>query len=645
MTVMLMTVSTLGMSQVKEKWNASLQGNVNWQQVTPAGHFLVGSSSALTAVDPETGNIQWQLPQFGGVSQEGVQQVGSSPLISVNNKGDIFMVDPFSGEIKFDSKKAGIAEIIDDFVLYKSNGILIAGKDFSNKPAMVFATLSDGKIAWKLDEDYGRVVNVNELTPSELLVTTIFNNYKINSQSGEVIWKNDVSEANKQLEKLGAFGGLMKQVATQHAEGMEFNVKFYKNPTKDIFYVGSEQKKESSFSSTSTNPPPVSYTSVFYAYNMNDGERIWDKPLEVDGKLSQVFFHDKGLVILPDDGANTKINLYDYQTREGIWGKKGRGIKVKGGIYDYVPASNGLLLISKNGDKNFLTYLDTNLGILTFEKPVKIDGEVVRTETIGKGIFFVTTEGVNVLNTSTGTLLLDKDITTAPTLVGSKGDDFYIFDLKEGKLKTLNKSTAAVNDFSGTALKFEGKEVPTNLEIRDNGIFINSDQNVALFDQSGKLTYQSYYEAPREPGLKRALLYAQAVRAAYIGASAYAASGVYQSAAPQVKQDDAFAGALVEGIGQAYGELGNAASDFARKSFKQASARFKASTQARDFMVILSKREGNKNALLKVNKNTGQIDAYIDLGKEKTPNYAMDDVTGQVFYQTGAGTVAGYQLN
>lgn len=646
MILALAFVSTIANAQVKEKWTASLPGNVAWQQVTASGTYLVGTSSTLASVDPEAGRINWQLAQFGGIPQQQVQQVGSSPLISVNNNGSIYMVDPFNGSIKFDSQKAGVGEIIDDFVLYQSNGVLIAGKDLSNKPVMVFASLDNGEIAWKLNDDYGRVVSVNELGNNEVLIVTIFSNYKINSKNGDVIWKNDVSEANKQMEKLGAFGNLMKQVATQQAEQMDFKVNFYRHPSKDIFYVASEQEKQSSFSSSSTtsNMPP-SFSSVFYAYNMSDGSRIWEKQLEVDGKLSQLHFHDEGLIILPDDGSNTKINLYDYQSQEGLWGKKGRGVKVKGGIYDYVPVGSGLLLISRNGEKNYLTFLDTNLGILTFEKPVKIDGEVVYTEKVSNGVLYVTTEEANILNTSTGELVLPKSVMTRPSLTGHKDGKMYAFDLKEDKLKVLDKSSGAVSDFSSVELKFEGKESPSQLEVRADGIFINSDQNVSLFDNSGGLVYQSYYEAPREPGLKRALLYAQAVRAAYIGASAYAASGAFQAATPQVKQEDALAGAIVEGVGKAYGELGNAASDFAKKSFQQASARFKASTQARDFMMILSRKEGNQNALLKVNKNTGKVDAFIDLGKEKTPNYAVDDVAGLVFYQTGSGTVAGYQLN
>ena len=115
---------------------------------------------------------------------------------------------------------------------------------------------------------------------------------------------------------------------------------------------------------------------------------------------------------------------------------------------------------------------------------------------------------------------------------------------------------------SATPIAFEGKESPRSIELRENGIFINSDQNVALVGYDGTQVYKNYYPAPREPGLKRALLYAQAVRAAYIGANSYYASAAFQSAAP--KASDPVAGAVFQGVGEAYGQLGDAASDFAK---------------------------------------------------------------------------------
>ncbi len=114
-----------------------------------------------------------------------------------------------------------------------------------------------------------------------------------------------------------------------------------------------------------------------------------------------------------------------------------------------------------------------------------------------------------------------------------------------------------------------------------------------------------------------------------------------QTAAPQVREEDALAGAVVQGFGKMYEQLGNAASDFAKESFQRANTRFKATTSGRDFMIVLSD-QGKSNTLLKVNKNTGEIDGTIDLGKERDPKYAVDDVTGQVYYITESKKITSY---
>ena len=193
-------------------------------------------------------------------------------------------------------------------------------------------------------------------------------------------------------------------------------------------------------------------------------------------------------------------------------------------------------------------------------------------------------------------------------------------------------------------IKFEGKEAPQNIEIRDNGILVSSSQNLALVGFDGKIAYQKYFEAPREPGIIRALQYAQAVRASYVSAAAYSASASFQSAGQQAKaNDDQSSGVLLEGIGSAYGELGNAYSDFAKKSWQAASARFKATHNADNYTVVLTKQDKN-NVLMKINKITGASEGTIDLGKDNAPNYIMDGVTGIVFYSAGSGAVVGYKF-
>ncbi len=623
-------------AQVPEKWQASIPGTILWQHVTPVGNYLVGTSQGLTSIDQETGNVIWTSPAHPNLSQDQIEQNG--PLITVHHSDFVEMLNPFNGKVLFNSRKAGISEVVDSYYLPQSNGLLISGMVSGEKQLMVFADLNTGEVKWKIDDDYGRLVHASELSSQQALVVTLWSNYRVDLSSGSIIWKSSTSKT----ELNGALGKFMKNIATQAANQMDINIAFYRHPEKEIFYIASQQEQTSGFtSSTSTNT--VSFVTEYHAFDLNSGEILWDEPLQVQGAISHLYFHQDGLLIMPDDGANTTVNLYDDTNKEGKWGKKGRGVRVKGGIYDYIPSGNGLVLVSSNGGKNFLSYLDTDQGLLTFDKPVKVDGEVLYTEQTSKGIIYVTSEEMNILNPSTGELIFPKSIQTNSNLIAHDGNDLYVYDIREAHLKKFNKETADIR-IASPAIEFEGKEIPRFVERRNDGIFLHSDQNVALVNFDGDKVFQKYYAAPKEPGLKRALLYAEAVRAAYISANAYAASSQLQSVSARAHAQDPAAGALVDGMGQMYGQLGDAASDFAKQSWSQANARFKATSNARDFMVVLTELEKKNNALVVVSKSTGEILSFISLGTERLPDYAMDDITGKVFYRTSSNTIAGYNL-
>lgn len=637
--ILALTWST-SFAQVNELWKKDLTGNLLWQQVNSYGNYFICTTSEFAAYNPNTGEQLWSNQQFANITNDQIEEMSGSPLISINQGNNISLLDPFTGTIKFNSSESGVAELKTKQVLYKSNGILIAGKTTEGEPIMLMVDMETGKTVWKIEEKFGRIVTLNELSNTELLIVTLFKNYKINSKTGEIIWKNSTSKEAEQLENMGAFGSLLQGVAEQAVANEDFVINFYKHPSKEIFIIASESKNESQSSSGQTS---VSYDNNYIAFNITDGSRLWDQQIQMKGQLGDLAFYENGIIILPNDGNRTKINFFDLETAEGKWGKKGRGIAIKGGIYKYLKTQAGILLMSQSGDKNYLNFLNPSQGLITFEKPVKIDGEVIRTIESNANILFITTNEINVLNPTTGELVFDKSIQTNPSLIEQKENTIYTYDTKENIVKLIDINGATVKNVTSTSLKFEGKEIPNKLELREKGIFISSEQNVSMFDYSGTKLFQKYYEAPREAGLKRALLYAQAARAAYISANSYYAAGVLQSATEEVKKEDAVSGAIVEGFGMVYEELGDAASDFAKQSFQQANARFKATAEGRDFIIIFGKLDKD-NALFKVNKNTGESDGNINLGNEKDPKYAVDDVTGQVFKKTAENQVTSYKL-
>ncbi|MBT8185317.1 MAG: PQQ-binding-like beta-propeller repeat protein [Eudoraea sp.] len=618
-------------AQVEVKWNKELPTDIQWQEVTALGNLIVSSREELIGIDTETGEISWGSRAFGNLNRAAFEELPNSPFFTVTTNNSLHLIDQFSGREVFNSENVGLQDIDGYYLLYNSDGILVAGKSVTGDPLMVSVKMSDGSLSWSMNEEFGRIIAANELENQELLIVTLFNNYKLNANTGEILWKESNSKEAAQVEEMGAFGALLKKAAENMSQDMDIQLHFYKPEGSDVFYLGSQQERQSGMTTSSGNTT-VNYTNHYNAYSIHDGSLVWEEELQLNGALGQVSFLDQGILVLPDNGNRTKINLFDYQTRQGLWGKKGRGIAIKGGVYDYLDSGNGILLVSRTANNDFLNFLDPRAGAITFDKPVKVDGTVVGIVPLANSILYITTTSMNILDHHSGVLKWKKSIQTHPGLTAEHQGKIYAYDYKSGRVKVVDMDTEEIMDLSQVELSFQGKEAPKQLEIMEDGIFLHSDQNVAKFNFDGSLSYQEYYAAPRESGWKRALLYASSVRAAYIGAASYYISGSLAAAENDIRREDEAAGELVAQVGYAYGALGNAASSYAGSAFRQASARLKATKAGRDFMFIMSKREKDI-VLLKVSKNTGKVEGEINLGKDREPIYALDDITGQVYYR------------
>jgi outer membrane protein assembly factor BamB len=633
----------MNFAQVEVKWTNELPTEILWQEVTALGNLIVSTREGLIGVETDTGQIAWNIRAHGNLDRVAFEELPNSPFFTVTSNNTLHLIDQFSGEEVFNSANAGMQEILSYYLLYNSNAILVAGTDWKGMPLLVSVEMSNGELSWSMNEKFGSIINVNEIGNQELLIVTLFNNYKLNVVSGEIIWKYTNSEQNDQLDKLGKLGALFKEAAENAVQDMDIKLNYYQPNDGDVFYLGTQKEGQSGMT-TSSGTPKIKYTSKYNAYNINDGSLVWNKELEVKGALSQVSFLDKGLLVLPDDGNRTKINLFDYQTQEGLWGKKGRGINIKGGVYDYLDSGDGILLVSRTDNKDFLNFLNPTAGTITFEKPVKVDGTIVGIVPLTNSILYITTESMNILDQNTGTLKWKKSIRTSPNLTAENNGKIYAYDYSSGLIKVVDKATEQMTDLSPINLEFQGRESPRQLELMEDGIFLHSDQNVAKYNFDGSLSFQKYYAAPKEAGWKRALLYAEAVRGAYIGAASYYVSGNIAVAENDIRKENALAGAIVSQIGDAYSELGNAASSYAVEAFTRANIRRKATTEGRDFMFIMSKQEKDI-VLLKVSKMTGEVEGKINLGKDREPMYAVDDITSQVYYQTSRAGLTSYLVN
>ena len=140
-----------------------------------------------------------------------------------------------------------------------------------------------------------------------------------------------------------------------------------------------------------------------------------------------------------------------------------------------------------------------------------------------------------------------------------------------------------VREGAGVQKRFACQLVPivrddaAQLEVVPEGVLVHSDQNMALIDGSGNKVYQKYFPAPKEGGMRKALLYASAIRAAYYTASYGYTSAAFGAASQQIEVQDAesaMAKDITGRISEVYGDAANAGMDATGRFLQQANARF-----------------------------------------------------------------------
>lgn len=634
--------SSLGsQAQLAPTWTAKT-GAVSWLRTTSAGALVAGTSEGLKGIDPVTGTVSWTVTELANAPESGYAELDRTPFVTVVPAGapdDLVIIEPFSGNVVFNSKEAGISRIVNKYFLYANNAIVVVGQKADKTAAMACVDMGTGKVRWTKDDKFSRLLACNSVGPDELVLSTLFFAYKINTTTGEEVWKKCPDPGFEKaaglmalLDKGGAnLGGIAEGiggvfVTTPYAPGLCF------------MGMQSSQRSEKT-DSQGKKTVTVTYKTFINAFNISDGSYAWGSPLEMPQQLGTIIPMERGLLV--GAGDKRSVDLLDYKTGDGIWGKKGKGINVKGILSGAVAVGDRMLLTS-GGSDGVVTLIDA-MGMEVWKKPVKLDGVVKGVTLMGGDVLLASEEEVEVVDMATGISRLDKTIQGGAGLVATGGGLTYIFNTKDGLVYGVAKDGGAAKAISSTPLKFEGKEDPTSLEFTDNGLVITSDQNLALIGTDGSLKYQKYFPAPRESGLVRALKYASAIRAAYYTAAYGYTSAAFGAASQSIQVQDAqsaMAKDITGAVSEVYAEGAKMGADATKRFLKEANARFKATASTNDIHYMLSEAGKNSYALQAMHKADGSVAGTIPLGSDKTPKYEVDGFTNTVYLADGAGVQA-----
>ena len=628
-------------------WTVRLSGDIRWQQVTPAGALLVSTDGVLAGVDIERGQIAWQKPELGGLPVDSVRMVEGSLLMEAAKPGLSMIFDPVTGTVLFDSRRLNLTQVVTRRVLPQTGTLLVHGRRASGPPVVALYDLATGNQRWVSESLFqqsgpkrgglgglmqGLVRMASEVTTLEVL------------QAGpEVIVVNTLTS----LRGLDARTGATRWSATLPTARAG-------NPARHVRLFPSIDKPDRIY---------VGFDDRLMAYRLADGQPLWAKPAVIEGWVHDIVQHPGGIIILPESPpadqatgnvrivngvVQTGLNIARYEDGTTIAAKP---LRMRGTVTDAIITGGSAVLAVDAESRTFVNVLDVATATVRLPKDVKIKGQLAYAELTPAGLLYVSrsdaaTNGeVNVIDLARGEPKYKDAIEgtkSAALLHGVDGRTLYVFTSRDHKLYAVDRQDGTYRALS-PEIKLQGNEDATTLEIRPAGIALIASQNLVVLGRDGQIKQQAYYPAPQLPGLLRALYRINSIRAGLYGAAASAYGDAFAQASRQAT--DTTAKRITGQLAAAYTQGGAQLQGYSSQAASLASKRFKASLATPTAVFMLTRSpDGNGNVLLQIDKDNAQPRGRVDLGKEREPVYAVDDIAGMLFLRTAPGTLAGYRL-
>src|SRR5881396_3340615 len=630
-------------------WTLRMKGDIRWQQVTPAGVLLVSTDASLSGVDIERGQVVWEKPELGGLPADSVRMVEGSLLMEAARPGLLLIFDPVTGAVVFDSRTLSLTQVVTRRVLPQSGTLLVHGRRASGPPVVALYDLATGGQRWVSESLFqqteARRGGLGGLMQGLVRAASGATTLQVLQAGPDVIVVNTLMG----LRALDAKTGTVRWSAT-------LPVARAGNPARHVQLYPSIDKPDRIY---------VSFDDRLMAYALADGHTLWAKPPTIDGWVHDIVQHPAGIIILPESPpaneatgnvrivngvVQTGLNIARYDDGTTIAEKP---LRMRGTVTSALITGGSAVLAVDAESRTFVNVLDVATATVRLQKDVKIKGRLDYAELTPAGLLYISrsdpaTNGeVNVIDLARGEQKF-KDAIEGGKAAGEgllhvvEGSTLYVFAGRDHHLYAVNRQDGTYRAL-GAELKFQGGEDPTTIELRQAGIVLISPQNIAIVGRDGQIKQQAYHPAPQLPGLLRALYRINSVRAGLYGAAASA----YGDAFAQVSRNatDTTAKRITGQLAAAYSQGGTQLQGYSSQAAALASKRFKASLTTPGSVFVLTKSpDGNGNVLLQLDKDTTQPRSRVDLGKQREPVYAVDDIAGMLFLQTTSGTLAGYKL-
>lgn len=655
------TASLLMNAQKNADWTKEFPSKINWYRITDAGTVMVATKDALYGISPD-GQEVWKADDIENIKEENLDPIDGTPYVTLVKakmfKGYNKVLDVVSGKTIVNTEDLGFQTVVKRLYLTQSNQMLIYGTS-KGKPTLALIDLATGSKIWEqgkfFEKNSEQLVSKAGEVNDGVLIATNRNIYKLNKQTGEVMYTIDMKSdlPVEPAEKASGWAAIGKSYGKAFGGGGDASemqtvtsADFFQTDDKSKFYFWNQDNLTQFDVATGKEtwsrfklPSPI-------AYILHDSRGMIITTAEKRAEdIAKANSGGGGLVGRISKGVAAKKNrasvtLLDPATGNPKWNSE--DVDLKGDVLAYKLAGNKLILGTEldRGD-NFISIVNLDEGKSVTKKPISIKGEVRDLQLVPQGLYFRTTEQINIADLESGDKTWKKGF-KVKNCIGYNEDANTGYVYGNGKVYKVDFKNGELNEWL-QSLDFNRNEDPTTLGFYNNKVFIASDQNASLYDKDGKLVYHTYVEAPGKTlggkilsGLGGAASMALGAASAAQSAQLSYAKGYYGSTDPEldsrIKNSN---------------NLAMAGFSSGVASFKNISKRFNATAQANGFVAMLTKfgsNQGKDAGITIVNKADGKRISDMLLGDKKDPDYKMDELERVIYYRSGGNTIEGFKF-
>lgn len=582
-------------------------GKINDMILTEVGTLVVASNDGLLGIKPESKELVFNFTDYGRVKPEELYFPPITPYVVVSQNGFGGMsakravIDYLSGKKLFSTEDNGWKAATVCEVMMPQNKLVVSGQRRAKEKyafAVAIYNLDTGAQESFFKLKGGEFVSGRPLLlKNSIIIPTTKSLINVELSTGTVAWTTKVDDIK----------WMVADVTEREIYGVE----------------------------TTSNGKNSKIHKVSAS-----GKLLWNEPHKVKGIVSNFEILPQGIAIvsnvdnsgkkgimkLASGRSESKIAFLSAVNGEDLWEK---APKTKGFVQHFYVMEDGILFGIYEGGINKISFEGKTL----FKKPLKTGENILTMAETAQGLIYVTESDANIVNLTTGDQVWKKPLKfkraeAVSTTYDSHNKRYLIsadenllsIDAENGESSILAKS------------KFDGKEDPDHVEIRNNGVLITSDQNMMLLDWDGQKLWHEYKRAPGKSAMGAILAGVTAVAAATTAAASYHGANQNRNRLGQLTRE-----------GQRYQNLGNGMAAASGASIAEMLKKFKATSATQDAQFILTKLDDGVG-LVKLNKDTGSLEKEIVL-KDKKPEYKVDDRTGVLYYKANNQTVYMYDLN